>query len=131
MHMWPINNVGLHIYIHIYEKADSAHCTVLRDADTTKTKNRQNKNKRVEISPGVSEHETQTWGRVSLTIESGPTPEQKIRHILLLDNYGNINDTKHDKVPHDLPTIIFCKYDQNVVKICSFQQYYVSCQILL
>ena len=60
MHMWPINNVGLHIYIHIYEKAHSAHCTVLRDADTTKTKNRQNKNKRVEISPGVSEHETQT-----------------------------------------------------------------------
>ena len=29
-------------------------------------------------------------------------------------------DTKHDKVPHDFPTIIFCKYyDQNVVKIYS------------
>ena len=26
----------------------------------------------------------------------------------------------------DFPTIMFCKYDQNVVKIYSFQQYYVS-----
>ena len=31
----------------------------------------------------------------------------------------------------DFSTIMICKYDQNVVKMYSFQQYYVSFQIIL
>ena len=31
----------------------------------------------------------------------------------------------------DFLTIMICKYDQNVVKMYSFQQYYVSFQIIL